>query len=357
MIIYRYLSGQLFVATASVGFILSIILISGRFLKYMSEAASGELEGWAVFAVLLFRLPEFITLILPLSLFLGVLLAYGRMYVEYEMTVLKASGVGQWSIIRFTIIPGLCMSLLVAFLALEVTPWGNEKSNKILVDQYTRSALELLTPGQFMTLEKGNVVYAETISLDKTQLQNVFTSTRVGNRYVSLVADTGRRVLDEKTGAQYMELSNGFRYESEPGSKSFDQIQFESYTFKLKGPSKNRKRKLIQSKSTKELLNSTKKDEVAELQWRLALGPLAFIIVLLAVPLSKANPRQGRFLSLIPGVLLYVSYMIILVFVKNAMEKGDIPVYPGFWAVHLLFLVIALVFIQWDSIRLKLFGT
>ena len=88
VIIYRYLSSQLLSSTLAVAFVLSIIIFSGRFLGYMAEAASGKIEGWAVFLVLLYRLPEFMTLILPLSLFLGILLSYGRMYIDYEMIVL-----------------------------------------------------------------------------------------------------------------------------------------------------------------------------------------------------------------------------------------------------------------------------
>ena len=154
MIIYRYLSSQLLTSTLSVGFILSIILISGRFLKYMAEAASGEIEGWAVIVVLAYRLPEFLQLILPLSLFLGVLLSYGRMYVEYEMTVLKACGFGQWRLVKMSMVPALCMAIVVGFFSLQLTPWGNKQSNILLVEQYTRSPLELLTPGKFLTFDK-----------------------------------------------------------------------------------------------------------------------------------------------------------------------------------------------------------
>jgi lipopolysaccharide export system permease protein len=42
-----------------------------------------------------FRLPGFLQLILPLGLFLGILLAYGRLYLESEMTVLSATGMSQ----------------------------------------------------------------------------------------------------------------------------------------------------------------------------------------------------------------------------------------------------------------------
>jgi len=164
VIIYRYLSSQLLSATLAVGFVLSLIILSGRFLSYMAEAANGEIEGWAVFLVLFYRLPEFMVLILPLSLFLGVLLAYGRMYVEYEMIVLKACGLGQWRLVGLSLAPAICMAALVAYLSLVLTPQGYLNSSKILSQQYNRSALELLTPGHFFTTDKGEVVYTEKLN-------------------------------------------------------------------------------------------------------------------------------------------------------------------------------------------------
>ena len=66
MIIYRYLSRQLFWATLAVSSVLTFILVSSRFLKYLSQAAVGKLEGMAVFMVMAYRLPDFLELILPL---------------------------------------------------------------------------------------------------------------------------------------------------------------------------------------------------------------------------------------------------------------------------------------------------
>jgi lipopolysaccharide export system permease protein len=351
VIIYRYLSSQVLVATLAVGFVLSLIVISGRFLGYMAEAANGEIEGWAVMLVLFYRLPEFMVLILPLSLFLGVLLAYGRMYVEYEMIVLKACGMGQWRLVALSMIPAVCMAVLVAYLSLVLTPKGYLNSNKILVQQYTRSALELLTPGHFFTTNKGTVVYAESLNTDKTELRGFFSSTKNENEFITIMAESGRRVLDDQTGEQYMELKKGFRYEISKGTQSLSETAFDSYRYKLKGPDTNRERDKIQSTSTLDLFSAKDRLEQAELQWRLSLAPLSIIIVLLAVPLSKVNPRQGRFLKLLPAILIYLAYVGSVLVLKNSIGDGKIGVYPGVWLSHMAFLLLAVLLLQWESIR------
>ena len=49
-----------------------------------------------------FRIPGFLQLILPLGLFLGILLAYGRLYLESEMTVLSATSMSQKRLLGYT---------------------------------------------------------------------------------------------------------------------------------------------------------------------------------------------------------------------------------------------------------------
>ncbi len=352
MIVYRYLSSQLFSATLAVAFILSLIIISGRFLGYMAEAAEGDIEGWAVFLVLFYRLPEFMVLILPLSLFLGILLAYGRMYVEYEMIVLKACGLGQWRLLGLSMLPAISMAFLVAYLSLILTPTGIENSSKILVQQYSRSALELLTPGHFFSTKEGGVIYAEQLNTDKTELQGFFSSSKNQQGYSVIVAEKGRRLLDEHTGEQFMVLEKGYRYEFEKGSRAYTETHFEKYRYKLKEPDQERVKNRIASMPSMTLLNSTQAEEMAELQWRLSLPPLALVVVLLAVPLSRVNPRQGRFIKLLPAILLYLTYVGAVLIVRNAIAEGRLPPYPGIWLVHLVYAAIGLVMLEWESISM-----
>jgi len=131
VIIYRYLSSQVLSTTAAVTFVVTLIIISGRFMSYMAEAAKGEIEGWAIFLVLFYRMPEFLELILPLSLFLGFLLAYGRMYVEYEMIVLKACGMSQWRLVYLSSAPAISTAVLVGYLSIFLVPQGYLNYNKI----------------------------------------------------------------------------------------------------------------------------------------------------------------------------------------------------------------------------------
>jgi lipopolysaccharide export system permease protein len=78
------------------------------------------------------------------------------------------------------------------------------------------------------------------------------------------------------------------------------------------------------------------------MQWRISLPILVPIVTLLAVALSKVNPRQGRFFQLLPAMLIYVTYLGLLIGARKWVEGSKIPDWLGLWWVHLLFLAVSL---------------
>jgi lipopolysaccharide export system permease protein len=105
--------------------------------------------------------------------------------------------------------------------------------------------------------------------------------------------------------------------------------------------------------STRALIDSNKPRLKIELQWRLSLPILVFVITLLAVPLSRVNPRQGRFLKLLPAILLYMAYLALLIAVRGALLKGQLPPGIGFWTVHVTFLLVGLLMLYWEPLQLR----
>jgi lipopolysaccharide export system permease protein len=88
------------------------------------------------------------------------------------------------------------------------------------------------------------------------------------------------------------------------------------------------------------------------LQWRIAFPMLVFVAALMAVPLSRTNPRQGRFLKMLPAIVLFIFYYTFLSGMRGAMESGKWPLLPGLWGVHFLFLALALLLLNWENYKL-----
>ena len=100
MIIRRYLVKQVVSTSLVVVSILTLIVLGARLIKYFGVAAQGRLDVSVLFSIIGYRLPEFLILLLPLSFFIGLMLVFGRLYVEHEMAVLNSSGVSKHKLAR-----------------------------------------------------------------------------------------------------------------------------------------------------------------------------------------------------------------------------------------------------------------
>ena len=360
MIVFRYLSREVLVTLSAVSAVLLVIIMSGRFIKYLAQAASGVLDPGVLFLIMGYRLPGFLQLILPLGLFLGILLAYGRLYLESEMTVLSATGMSPQRLLKITMFPAAVVAVLVAWLSLSLAPLGVAQVAKIINQQDALTEFDTLVPGRFQMLRDGTrVTYTEQLSEDRVNLGGVFISEKrdtdssnKDSQISVLVAEKGRQEV-RPDGNRYLILDNGYRYDGNPGQANYRAIQYDTYGVLLPKPDVSDDITDREAIPTRQLLSSDKPDERAELQWRLSLPLLVFIVTLLAVPLAKVNPRQGRFLKLLPAILLYMAYLTILIAVRGALEKGRISPAFGLWWVHLLFLAIGLAMMYWEPLRLK----
>jgi len=359
LIVFRYLSREVLLTLSAVSAVLLVIIMSGRFIKYLAQAASGLLDPGSLFLIMGFRLPGFLQLILPLGLFLGILLSYGRLYLESEMTVLSATGMSQQRLFCMTLFPATLVALLVAWLSLSLAPQGANQFQLLLNKQDALTEFDTLEPGRFQALRDGTrVTYTERMTDDRVNLGGVFISQKNissnnKDRGISvLVAETGRQEI-RPDGNRYLILDNGYRYDGNPGQADYRAIKYDEYGVLLPKPEVSDEVTDRDAMPTRTLIGSEDIRMRAELQWRMSLPLLVFIVTLMAVPLSRVNPRQGRFLKLLPAILLYMAYLSILIAARGALDKGKIPAAFGLWWVHGIFLSIGLGLLYWEPLRLK----
>ncbi|SER04861.1 lipopolysaccharide export system permease protein [Amphritea atlantica] len=359
MIIFRYLAKEVLISMAAVTLVLLLIIMSGRFISYLSIAAAGEIPMEAVFYYLLYRMPGFLELILPLGLFLGILLAYGRLYLESEMVVLQATGMSQRRLTMYTLGPALFTALLVSLMSLYLSPVGANQTEIMLQKQRNIGEFDVITEGRFQTMPRGNrVTYIENLDSLSGTMRGVFISekVKVDNREqaVMVVAEKGRSYTNPDTGIRYLVLDNGYRYEGNPGEADYRQIQFQEYGIRLPDQQPIQQVNELYSLPTTKLFDGSAAER-AQLHWRLSLPMLTLIVALLAVPLSKTNPRQGRYAKLIPSILLYMAYLMLLTNIRKYIERdgGEVIL---LWLVHLLFFALAMGLLYVDGSWKKLLG-
>ena len=350
MIIFRYLGTQILQVMAAVSLILLVVGLTSRFIQYLGQAVSGELASDVLLLLMLYRLPDFFLIIVPLSFFLGILLVYGRMYDENEMIVLLGSGLSQRRLLGLTFLISLIVVLFMGIISLSIAPWGVRNTEEIKQSQEQLTEIDLIIEGQFQTFGDGNrVTYTEraiTRADSGKQLENVFVALSRNPSISSgsnneqqriLLAQVARPVIEESTGARFMQMENVYQYDGSPGMGDFSIAQFDVQAILLPEPREFEETFEEESLRTTELIGSNLLEHKAELQWRLSIVLLIPVITLIAVPLSKVGPREGRYGKLIPAALIYAMYFFVLQFARNSVAEGNLGSIFGLWWVHIIF--------------------
>ncbi len=334
MIITRYLTRQILQTTAALTFILLIVVMLGRLLQYLAQASQGELDPGVLALLMAYRIPDFLQLILPLALLLGILLAYGRMYAESEMTVLTACGFSPARLLRITLVPATAIAVLVALLALWLTPRGLVNTATLLEAQKNLNEFDVMVPGLFQNISRGTrTTYAETISGD--DMYKVFMHQTEGERLIFAASATP---IEDENGERFILFRNGTLAEGQAGTDAFALSRFGELGVRL--PQRELTFEVTleeQALGSAALLQAGQAAQIAELQWRISLVLLIPVLTLLAVPLSRVSPREGRFARLVPAIVLYILYFAMLLTARDKVADGTLPPALGLWWVHALF--------------------
>lgn len=342
MIIDRYLAREVLHTYLAVLLVLLLIFMGRYFALYLADASAGEISGEIVVDMLFFRTVTSLSVMLPFGLFVSVLLAFGRLYKDSEMTAMAACGIGPGRVLSTVGLIALACSVLVASLSLWGTPWAHEKALQVQERAQSGTAFESVAAGQFNKIGSGNqVFYVEDLSEDHTRLNNVFIQSHTADGQLDIFsARGGYQYVDAQTGVRYLVLTDGYRYQGLPGSVDFKIHQYQKSAVRLEDLEVAPLRRTHWSIPTSHLWNSARAADKAELQWRYSMPLATVLLAVLAVLLSRTSPRQGRFAKLFIAILIFVTYYNSLGVAMSWVQRGVVSPLVGLWWVHAVLLAL-----------------
>lgn len=354
-IIGRYLLRETLVNWLGVTGVLLLILLSSRFARFLGEAAAGKLPGEAVFSLLGLAMINYLTVLIPVGLLFAIMLALGRLYRDSEMTALMACGGGPARLYRALAWLSGAIMVLLAVLSLQVSPWAARQSAEVRQAAEHEASRNFFEAGRFKGTQDGRrVFYAEAVHSDG-RLEDVFMHAYADSGTVVVRAARGaQREADD--GRRELLLRNGYRYQGVPGEAAYDVVRFAEHGISMEPEAAGSVRLKRELLPTERLLASRDPRDRAELQWRLSVPLMAAVLTLLAVPLARTRPREGRYGRLLAAILVYVLYSNLLGVAKVWVERARVPTELGLWWVHALFILAALVLLarqnNWPAARL-----
>ena len=352
-ILDRYILREVTLTWLAVTGVLLVILVTNQLARVLERAAESRFPREVVLALIGFTSLENLTVLIPVGLLLAIVLAFGRLYHESEMAAVHACGVGVLRLYLPVLSLTFVLAALLTWLALVLGPHAAVRVQELRGEALRDAQFGDLEPGRFRTVGGVRAVfYAAAVDRDGT-LRDVFVKRSQGARIEIAVAQRARHHVSEDGLLHTLVLEQGRRYEGLPGSRAFRITEFEEHGIPVRLPDPKSGPSDVELKSTRALFDSSDPEDRAELQWRLSMPLMAFVLTLLAVPLARLRPRQGRYARIGLAILLYFIYSNLLAAAKVWVAKGLVPVSLGLWWVHAAIVALALIALFQREIRIR----
>lgn len=328
----RYVIRETASTWAAAAGVLVLVIVVNRFAVYLGQAAAGQIPAGASFVLLGLSVLGLLEIVVPVSLFLAVILTLGRLYRDNEATAAFACGLTPARLYRPFALLGAVAIAVLAGLAIWGAPWAHARAHRLEVSARSEAQVSVLVPGRFKELAGGKgVFYVAGVATDRTTLTGVFAELHESANPVVLTAPRGRMVVTPATGERHLELADGFRYSGRPGALDWTVTRFRHADLLVQPGTPAAGSADLDRLSTAALFARSDPAARAALQWRIAQPFAVLVLLLIAVPLAHARPRQGRYVRLVPAILVYLVYFNLLGVARVWVAQGAAPVIPGVW--------------------------
>jgi lipopolysaccharide export system permease protein len=344
VILKRYIISEILKPAAAILAVLVIIFASYCAVMYLAQAVAGSLPPGTVGWLILLRIGMGLEVLLPITFYLSVIIALGRLYKDSEMTALSACGVGITGVLKPVFMLSLAVAVLAGCTSLYIRPEAYEEIYRVQDEAQTQFDISRLESEHFLEVQSGKYVFfAEEVGQKLPGAQQVFIRVNEGANRQVIQARQMTQGVDKSNGEQVLYFHEGTLYEfpvSGEGGKitRFDQAEYPMPTDNAANARYRRK-----AASTAQLIGSERLEDIAELQWRLAAPLSTILLAIIGVPLSKSNPRRGKYAKLGFAILIFAFYYQIFVIAKTWVEKSVVSPVIGIWWVPLLLAVLAVI--------------
>ena len=331
-ILFRSLNIEVFKSTLGIFAILFMLVVGSRLIGYFEQSAEGLIDPNIIYKVVALRFPDFVTLLIPLSFFLGLVITISRLYSDREIYGYISGGLSPIDLIRYLIPQSLLFFLITLVLSIYVAPYTKELSKEIISVDTIQEKLASIKPKELILFDDdGSFIYIEDKENSSFDKVIVFDGS---DDKSSLVRASKLKYFETESSIE-LNFENGSMYQNIFNKDSSVITQFGE----LKIPA-GKEVTILKGLSFSKLFDFSLKSSKSQMQWNISVPLTIFIFLLLAVSLSKVQPRQGRLSVVLPSIFIYILYLSLLILARDS-TKDDIVISSDYiWFVHLFFLIL-----------------
>ena len=350
MIIDHYLRREISMPFAAVSAVLVSIFVTFALTRFLMDVNASMLAPADLFNLTLLKALISLEVLLPLSLYLAVLMGLGRLHTDSEVYAMRAAGISEMRVLRPIIAVAVLLAIFIGLFSLFVRPWAYGVSYDIKARVEAGSEVDRVRGARFYNFEEsGRTIFVKTVSGKGRELEEIFIRSSRNEDLQVITATSGS--LEYLARPEHHRLTlkeaNIFR-KSGDGPDVFAELG----TFSLWMPAGQPDPVGYKTKSSNvfELFQSENNKDKAELQWRISTPLSALLLALLAIPLSRSRPRQGRYARILGAMIIYALYFNLLDVSRTWVEQGTARYI--WWSPGLLAFLVTALYIPWRKIFL-----
>lgn len=342
-ILDRYFLRELAYGVIATAVVLLVIFSGGAFANVLQKVANGSIQPSVMFEVLGLQMVDLLSTLLPMSAFLGTLIALGRMYRESEMHVLASSGMGPRGMLRPVTLLAVIATIVVGLVSLWLGPLSARTADQVIAAANKSVIAAGLDAGRFTELPgKGGIIFVDTLSRDGTVLGKTFLATdrtdSDGNPQVRVVSAKSGRMYQESDGQnRFLALYDGWQFEVPLASDNWRRMKYERNDASLSSIVDDDEDSDPAHESTMaQLIKAGTPDALGEMVSRFAAPVSTLVLMMMVLPMSKQAPRDARYGRLLIAVLTYFLYVIWQLIARAQIIKGHLHTSVPVWILHVI---------------------
>jgi lipopolysaccharide export system permease protein len=298
-----------------------------------------------VIRLTLLRLLVSLEVLLPLSFYFAIMIGMGRLYSDSEIYAMRSSGISEKRLMQPVMVLALALAVVTAFLSVTVRPWAYASSYLILAEAAATSEIDRIHPAQFYHFKDSDrTVFIEHIAKKSGSINGIFIRSGKAADLQLITSVNGKLEYEVRPGFNRLTLFDAQLFKKvEDAPDLFAELG----SFSMWLPAGEAKPVGYKTKAspTRDLINAMSGPDRAELQWRLSTPGSALLLALLAIPLSRGRPRQGRYARVLMALAFYAVYFNLLDMSRTWVEQGSADTI--WWVPGVTIVLVAAMYVPW----------
>ena len=300
--------------------VFTFVLLVGNVIQLADLVINKGVDIISVLKLFFFLIPWLLSFTLPIAALTAVILTFGRLSGDGELTAIRASGIGLFRISFPLLMLGVIFSFAAFFLNDQVSPNASFESRKVVKEIGMKNPTAYLEEGTFIRGFGNYVIFIYEIKGNKLKNIRIY-QPQEGKTTRTIVAESGEINTQPGTSIIELKLFNGTSEEPSPTEpESFYKLNFKTYNMTI-DIAKMAKKEKVQKKAREMTVNELRKEIgsikaqkmdatplYVEIYKKINMSIAPFVLILMGIPLGIKAQRSEKSIGFGISLLLFAIY-------------------------------------------------